>query len=291
MYSDRSVGILITDLYGSNVILCMHRRKYLSVFGSTALGSLAGCINPNSFQSLGDEIEADVSTFTVQSFDIQQSVAYRGTVHQRIRNDQDTQYLIFGIDVEDEVEAVSRQLYDRFTLSLGGRIIEEIGRPRMATQNQSELERDMYLMYDVPRDTNINQGVLEFSDLNEVREWSIEEAVNNENLSQYVQNPPQPVVESFSAPESVPSDRDEIAVGVTVSDGSDELSVREPLKLLISSTDISGSTAYTAPITTGKTTTYQFEVNAYPEVGPNTETLRLNWGQDSLSREVKIEET
>lgn len=281
-----SCGFIWCDM----LVSCVKRRRYLSALGSVSAFSIAGCVNPDGFRSLGDKVQADVGSFTMQNFTIQQSIAYRGSVHQRIRNERDTQYLIFGIDTVDNLEEVGEKLYDRFTLSLDGRIMEEIGRPRIATKNRSELENDMYLIYDVDRDTDIRQGILVFSDLNRDHEWSLDKLVNAENLSQYVRNPPDPTVKSFSTPNTIQMNKSQIIVDVTVSDRNDGLSMEEPLKILIGSTDTSGSTAFTATATPGETT-HQFNVRVYPKVGPNKETLRVNWGQDSISKEVEIEET
>lgn len=84
-------------------------------------------------------------------------------------------------------------------------------------------------------------------------------------------------------------ERDNIELGVTISENSDgSVTANEPLKLLIGSTKTSGSSAYTAPVMSGQTVTRQFSVPVYPNQGSDTETVRVNWGRGSISKEVSI---
>lgn len=142
----------------------MKRRRFISVAGCALFGSIAGCIDRQEVTSFGERVNEQVASFTVQDFTIQQSIAYRGSVHPRIRNDEDTQYLIFGVDVEQDVE--NRAIYDRFTLSTDGSINEELQVVRIPTDNQGELQQDMYLMYEASREASIIDERLKFSGLN-----------------------------------------------------------------------------------------------------------------------------
>jgi hypothetical protein len=267
----------------------MNRRKFLSTAGCTIFASVAGCIETGEETTkLGERIDERSANFTVQDFTVQQSIAYRGSVHSRVRNDADHQYMIFGVDIHSDVN--NRKIYDRFTMSINGKIREEIGVPRISTENQAELKRDMYLIYDVPRDLSLTDEHLKFSGLNRDYKWSLPDAVESEGLSTYVQNPPNPQIESFDVPDSISADEDSAEVEVTVSeDSSGIVDVKEPVKLLLGSTKTSGSSAYTATVKDGETNVHDFRVPIYPNQGPDVETIRLSWGQGSMSRDIPIQ--
>ena len=266
----------------------MHRRKFLSVTSCALLSPVAGCINPEIAQ-IGERIDTSVSNLSVQTFRIQQSVAYSGVVHTRVRNNRDTQYLIIGVNVENKVEEVREDLHSRFALSLDKKNFEELGIRRVSTENRSTLPQDMYLIYDVDRNSSLENGEIIFSDRNTDYRWSVSDMVNSAGFDNYIENPPDPIIKSVDVPESISPDQNEVSVKVTVSDDGDEsLSLKEPLKLLISSTKISGSKVFTAPVNSGDTVTRTFKIRAYPDKGSNTETIRVNWGWDSVSKDIEI---
>lgn len=271
----------------------MHRRKFLSASGCALISPVAGCINPEGTTvQIGEEISTSVADFSVQSFTVQQSVAYSGTVHSRIQNNRDTQYIIIGINVEEELGDVKEDLHTRFTLSLDGGVSEELNRRRISTENQSTLSEDMYLIYDVPRDPSLTGERLVFSALSTEYTWSISSLANSTGFTDYINSPPDPVINSVDIPSSVSSNDDEVTVGVTVlDDGNGNISMEEPLKLLIGSTKISGNKLFTAPVISGNTVTHSFKVPIYPDVGPDTETIRVNWGWDSISKDIEYRET
>jgi hypothetical protein len=267
----------------------MNRRKFLSTTGCTIFASVAGCIETEKEATkLGERINEKSANFTVQDFTVQQSIAYRGSVHSRVRNDADHQYMIFGVDIHSDVN--NRKIYDRFTMSINGKIREEIGVPRISTENQAELKRDMYLIYDVSRDISPTDEHLKFSGLNRDYKWSLPDAIESESLSTYVQNPPNPQIDSFNVPDSITADQDSAEVEVTVSeDSSGIVDVKEPVKLLLGSTKTSGSSAYTATVQGGETNVQDFRIPVYPNQGPDVETIRLSWGQGSMSRDIPIQ--
>lgn len=266
----------------------MNRRKFLSVTGCVVSSSVAGCFETEeNVTKLGETISEKSADFTVQDLNIQQSVAYRGSVHPRVRNDPNYQYVIFGVDIHSDVN--NRKIYDRFTVSTDGRINEELGVERIPTENLDELKRDLYLIYDVSKDSSLTDEHLKFSGLNTDYKWSLSDAINSEGMDEYVQNPPSPQVESFNVPNSMLRDQESLTVELTVSEDSDsEVTTEDPLKLLLSSTKISGRSAYTATVKTGETTTHDFQVPVYPNQGPDVETIRLNLGYESMSRDIEV---
>lgn len=278
-------------LYVENQNQSVNRRKFLSATGSTILASVAGCIKTRKkVIELGERINEKSANFTVQDLTIQQSVAYRGPVHSRVRNDPNHQYVIFGVDIHND-DVDNRDMYDRFTMSVDGTTSEERGVQRISTKNQDKLKRDMYLIYDVSRDISPVGVHLKFSGLNRDYKWSLSDAVESEGLSEYVQNPPNPQIESFDVPSFITVDQDSMKVEVTISKGnSANIDVEEPMKLLLGSTKISGSSVYTATFRGGNTSVHDFQVPVYPNQGLNTETVRLNWGQGSMSEDVSIQE-
>jgi hypothetical protein len=270
----------------------MERRKFLLTTGSVICSLSAGCIEQgeqNQMVSLGELVNEDVTDFTISSFDVQQSVLYRGTAHPRIRNLKDKQYLVFGVDIEQEVSR--SKMYDRFFISDGSSIKEELERKRLPTKNRDKFTRDMYLLYKVPRDNSVLKESLLFEGLEERYEWSINKLAKSTDLIKYMENPPSPTVKSFDVPSSIDPKTNDATVTVTVSDTSNtEYEVREPMKLLLGSTKTSGRQAFTAPVKAGEVQTHRFSVPVYPDVGPNTETIRLSDGHDTITEKVPIEE-
>lgn len=270
----------------------MDRRTFVSLASGTAIGSVAGCIGPEEpALSLGDTVREQVANFTIKEFDIQQSVIYQGAVHPVVRNEKEHQYLIFGVDIVSNSEDVAAEIRGRFTLSLDDddAIIEGIDNRRISTRNQKDLSSDLYLLYPVSRDIPVGNATLRFSGTNKRYSWSIGDMIDSSELNNYVQNPPRPTVESMEIPDTVSKDSDTVTTTVAVtSDGSTERPVTEPLKMLLSSTKISGSTPFTAHHRKGQTTTHNFAVPIYPNQGPSRETIRLNAGSETISKTVQI---
>lgn len=244
--------------------------------------------------SLGDTVQERVANFIVQDFNVQQSVVSQGTPHAVVRNEKEQQYLIFGVDIIDDtedIEDLERKIRGRFTMSRGDEIVEEIDNKRISTRNQDDFGRDLYLIYPISRDGDVEESQLEFSGLNGTHRWSITEMISSSQLDDYIRNPPNPTVDSFSIPDSVSRNSDTVPVEVLISSDTESTApVEESFKILASSARISGSIPFTIPYSRGGTLTHKITVPIYPTQGPREETIRLNWGRETLSETLDITE-
>lgn len=287
-------------------MLIMKRRQFIAIAASIGAGSLSGCIDnrkrdttnqttpkqtpdinpPDRPIRIDETVPTQYGSIRVTDFRAQQSIEIMGTVHRRVRNDREKQYLLFNFYVGNangSPSELAETLREVLSLEIGVRSLNPMPYESARTIDN---EDEATIIFEVDRPlSNLETINLSYNTDEYQYDWSVQELSRTTGYEIYLENPPEFEVIDVT----VLSDRsssDSVPVSVTVEEVSgNQFGTREEFNIKVGSTALTSSPVYKFTLSQGESVTREFEVNLFRTSG--TEDIRVDWGRDSVSKEYQ----
>ena len=268
----------------------MNRREFITASGGLAVASFAGCIeqeNDNTIE-IGQTVPTQDGSVRVTDFLAKQSVEVMGAVHRQVRNDPQTQYLLFNFYVgnsKGEPSQLVEELKNRLKLNNNGTEVPAIRQESALTINSEDEE---VIIFPVEKPLhNLDSVNLIYAGPENKHQWRVGQISRTTAYESYLQNPPEVDVTSVRVL-SDEATEDSVPINVTVEEVSGNQFSQEEFNVKIGSTALSSSPVYSFTVREGTPQRRRVEVDLFKSSG--TETIRVSWVKDSVTRDFNHDE-